>query len=301
MSISTQIKNALQQFENQSFANALVNLLESQHFAGFLTAKAVKDLCDQFQFTPQTLALQLLPIAACYATTPISHFNVGAIAQTEDDRFYFGANQEFQGVAIQQTIHAEQSAITHAWTQGATKIKSITVNYTPCGHCRQFMNELNSAESLLIHLPHSQHNKLHQYLPDAFGPLDLNIHTRLLDHHNNQLQFETKNPVILTALQAANQSHAPYSHNYHGVAIETQDGQIYHGSYAENAAFNPSLPAMQVALNTLRLQGKDFSEIKQIIMVEQTNNLSYRSMSEALLKTISSLTLNYVAIPCKIA
>ena len=32
-------------------------------------------------------------------------------------------------------------------------LSAITVNYTPCGHCRQFMNELNSGLQLRINLP----------------------------------------------------------------------------------------------------------------------------------------------------
>ena len=48
---------------------------------------------------------------------------------------------------------AEQSAISHAWLSGEKALAAITVNYTPCGHCRQFMNELNSGLDLRIHLP----------------------------------------------------------------------------------------------------------------------------------------------------
>ena len=45
-----------------------------------------------------------------------------------------------------QTIHAEQSAISHAWLRNEPRITDIVVNYTPCGHCRQFMNELYQAQ-----------------------------------------------------------------------------------------------------------------------------------------------------------
>ena len=64
--------------------------------------------------------------------------------------FTFGANQEFQGSSMAQTIHAEQSAISHAWLRNEPRITDIVVNYTPCGHCRQFMNELYQAEDLKI-------------------------------------------------------------------------------------------------------------------------------------------------------
>lgn len=60
---------------------------------------------------------------------------------------------EFLGATMQQTVHAEQSAISHAWLRGEKALRAITVNYTPCGHCRQFMNELNSGLELRINLP----------------------------------------------------------------------------------------------------------------------------------------------------
>ena len=51
-------------------------------------------------------------------------------------------------------VHAEQSAVTHAWLRGESRLVAITVNYTPCGHCRRFMNELNSGTHIAeIHLP----------------------------------------------------------------------------------------------------------------------------------------------------
>ena len=43
--------------------------------------------------------------------------------------FYFGANQEFQGSSMAQTIHAEQSAISHAWLRNESRITDIVVNY----------------------------------------------------------------------------------------------------------------------------------------------------------------------------
>lgn len=59
------------------------------------------------------------------------------------------------------------------------------MNYTPCGHCRQFMNELNSGLALRIHLPGREAHALQHYLPDAFGPKDTEIKTLLMDHQNH--------------------------------------------------------------------------------------------------------------------
>ena len=106
------------------------------------------------------LALSLLPEAAKLAVVPVSQFHVGAIAIDSEGNFYFGANQECATASMGQTVHAEQSAVSHAWQRGATRITDIVVNYTPCGHCRQFLNELPDAGSLKIHLPHSRDNTL---------------------------------------------------------------------------------------------------------------------------------------------
>ncbi|MFC0323973.1 cytidine deaminase [Gallibacterium melopsittaci] len=281
------IQTELAQWENQELANMLYQLLAQQHFAGKLSAQQVTSLCKTFHLTANQLALQLLPIAACYSTTPISQFNVGAIAHGLSGAFYFGANQEFCHVAMQQTIHAEQSAISHAWMNNESSISAITVNYTPCGHCRQFMNELNSAEHLFIHLPHSQDNRLHQYLPDSFGPKDLEIRECLFDPHNNHLQIDATDPLAQQALLAANRSHAPYSHAYCGVAILLDDETMVAGRYAENAAFNPSLPALQVALNVVRLSGYQDQDIVKVAMVEAVAQMQQKTSAEQLLQAIN--------------
>lgn len=281
------IQNELAHWENQILANKLYQILAQQHFAGKLSAADAESLCKEFNFTANQLALQLLPIAACFAVTPISNFNVGAIAHGLSGAFYFGANQEFCGTAMQQTIHAEQSAITHAWMNNETAISAITVNYTPCGHCRQFMNELNSADQLYIHLPHAQNNRLHQYLPDAFGPKDLDIHKCLFDPHDNQLKIESNDLLAQRALLAANRSHAPYSHAFCGVALLLADETVIAGRYAENAAFNPSLPALQVALNHLRLSGYQDQDIVKVAMVEYATQMQQKGLAEQILQQLN--------------
>ncbi|AKD38440.1 cytidine deaminase [Pasteurella multocida subsp. multocida OH4807] len=294
--ISEKITQALHQIEPEALRQDLLHILEEQHFIGLLPHFVVRHICEKHHLDNKQLALKLLPIAACYSHTPISHFHVGAIAIGLSGNFYFGANQEFSHSSIQQTIHAEQSAISHAWMRQEKGITDIVVNYTPCGHCRQFMNELNSASELYIHLPHSQNNPLQNYLPDSFGPKDLNIDLLLLDEHTNHLSYHTKNPVVLAALEAANMAHAPYSNSYHGVAIQLQDQRIFIGSYAENAAFNPSLPALQVALNHVFLQGGEIEHIQKIVMLERANRLNYRKMSEDLVESICDVKLEYIEI-----
>ncbi|VFS34867.1 cytidine deaminase [Enterobacter cancerogenus] len=46
------------------------------------------------------------------------------------------------------------------------------------------------------------------------------------------------------------------------MALQCRDGRIFTGSYAENAAFNPTLPPLQGALNLLSLNGYDYPDIQ---------------------------------------
>ncbi len=278
---------------------ALAPILAEPSFNGMLSARQVMALMKAGGLDEDGLCLALLPLAAVCALAPVSHFNVGAIARGIGGNLYFGANMEFPGVPLSQTVHAEQSAINHAWLRGEQRLRGITVNYTPCGHCRQFMNELNSGVDIVIYLPGRAPATLAHYLPDAFGPRDLSIQSLLMDRVNHGYSlakevipedFEPEDSVLsspttqtvdmangliasdsllLQALHAANQSHAPYSRAHSGVALQLADGRIFAGRYAENAAFNPSLPPLQSALILLNITGGDCRDIRRAVLVER--------------------------------
>lgn len=250
---------------------ALAPYLEQATFAAMFSAQQVNTIKTTLQCDDDALALALLPIAAACAVTPISHFNVGAIARGESGNLYFGANMEFTGAPLQQTVHAEQSAVTHAWLQGESRLSAITVNYTPCGHCRQFMNELNSGSDIHIHLPGRKVATLGDYLPDSFGPRDLNITTLLMDDVNHGYQLNNASELAQQALHAANRSHAPYSQSHSGIALQMKSGKIFQGRYAENAAFNPSLPPLQAALILLNMAGESVMDIQSAVLVEKAD------------------------------
>ncbi len=275
---------------NMPITSAVLTQLAEQHYHAYLSAEQVKTLCEQFQLSQIDFALACLPVAACYSKAPISEFYVGAIAIGESGNFYFGANQEFESVSIGQTVHAEQSALMHAWQMGEKRITDVVVNYTPCGHCRQFMNELNSAPTLRIHLPHSQNNALHSYLPDAFGPRNLNITDCLFDGPT-----QTTQPADLTeaAIEAARSSYAPYSHLQSAVALQAGE-RIITGRYAENAAFNPSMLPLQNALNFYRLQGET-ALISRVVLAENQSKLSTKESTFALVKAELGLEAEYIA------
>lgn len=274
-----------------SLQAALQPLLGDDHFPAMFSSVEVETLKRQTGLDDDALGFALLPIAAACARAEISSFNVGAVARGVSGNLYFGGNMEFIGATMQQTVHAEQSAITHAWMRGEKALVCVTVNYSPCGHCRQFMNELNSGVALRIHLPDRKPATLGDYLPYAFGPRDLNVKTLLLDEtdHGYAPHGDKLNQA---AIIAANRSHAPYSAAPAGVALELRDGNILSGSYAENAAFNPSLPPLQVALNLLSLSGYGYGDIQRAVLAERAD--APLTQWEATVATLKALGCQYI-------
>ncbi|OOF67705.1 cytidine deaminase [Rodentibacter caecimuris] len=301
MSTTTEIKHRLNILLNSAtdVQKHIIAQLMQQKLTAVLSKTFTQHLCEKYNISQIQLALECLPIATCYALPTISQFYVGALAIGKTGTFYFGANQEFLSDSIQQTIHAEQSAIAHAWLANESGISDMIVNYTPCGHCRQFMNELNTAEKLRIHLPHSQNNTLQTYLPDAFGPKNLDIKQVLFENQEHHLRYAEDNGIhdelIQAAVSAANCSYSPYSSTFSGIALQCGE-KIIKGRYAENAAFNPSLPPLQSALNFRRLQGLSHIPISRIVLAEKTNSLSYRYMTEALIGQLFNLPLEYISL-----
>lgn len=86
--------------------------------------------------------------ARVHAYTPYSKFKVGAAIELKDGTIIHGANIENASLGL--TNCAERSALYATYSQGYKKedIKSITIvadthdPVSPCGACRQVMNEL---------------------------------------------------------------------------------------------------------------------------------------------------------------
>ncbi|WP_217522320.1 cytidine deaminase [Vibrio metschnikovii] len=276
----------------------LTPIVTADHFDATLSADQFNQLLALSGLSDADLRVALLPLAAAYAYVPISNFHVGAIARGVSGRLYFGANMEFSGAQLGQTIHAEQAAISHAWMKGEQGLASMTVNYSPCGHCRQFMNELNTAPSLTIQLPQREEKSLQYYLPESFGPSDLGIQSALMTPINHGYRSDDQDALIQTAIGALNRSHAPYTNNLSGVALRSASGAEYSGAYAENAAFNPSLPPLQVALIQLRMAGEEFTDLAGAALVEMAQGqISHLADTQATLETINpDLPLSYLAL-----
>ena len=90
------------------------------------------------------------------------------------------------------------------------------------------------------------------------------------------------------ARYAAAKSYAPYTHSPSGVAIRSRRGRVYHGAYIENAAFNPSMAPLQVALVAMALADEQFSDIAEVVLAEASNNsISQLNATKSLLAAIA--------------
>ncbi|MFO7562181.1 MAG: cytidine deaminase [Enhygromyxa sp.] len=236
------------------------------------------------------LLIACLSWARRWAVAPVSNFEVGAAALADSGALYLGANIEFRGVPLAQTVHAEQSAIAHAWSCGETTLRVIATSAAPCGYCRQFMLELPEPRPKLViadlpalagrrsasPLPLGAHGsiELAELLPWAFGPADLGRTPQLLraGPHGLALVEAPRGPLapplVALALAAADRSSAPYSGALAGVAVETADGQRFAGAVAESVAFNPTLAPMQAALIAAHHGGGRLEEIERAVLVE---------------------------------
>lgn len=233
------------------------------------------------------LMTMLLPEAAKFAKPPISNFRVGCVSRGLSGALYFGTNLEFAGEALSFTVHAEQSSVTNAWMNGEAGIDLIAVNAPPCGYCRQFLNELTTADRLIVAMP-GETRALKELLPSAFGPRDLGIDGGLMQRSDHGLTIDEDDELARAALSAANMSYAPYSKSFAGVAVRTSRG-IYAGAYAENAAFNPSMSPLQVALSRLNLAGESWDAIKDAVLVH-TDSL-HTAATRVVLGVISGVPL----------
>ncbi|HEH9416215.1 TPA: cytidine deaminase [Aeromonas sobria] len=276
---------------------AVQPMLDSADFNARFTPEQVATLKAATGLDERALRLALLPLAAACSVAPISKFYVGAIACGLSGSWYFGANMEFAGQGLFHSVHAEQSAISNAWLGGETGISEITVNYTPCGHCRQFMNELSTAKILKVSLPDDL-STLQSFLPHSFGPADLDITDALMSPQDHaELTLESEDPLWQAVLTAARQSYAPYSQGYAAVALQFADGRMFTGRYAENAAFNPSLPPMQMACAHAVLGGEDLATIKRAVLLENKNGqISQHDSAQSTLKALGSVELEYQAV-----
>jgi cytidine deaminase len=230
--------------------------------------------------------LKHLAEAQSYSRPALTNFRVGAVVRGTSGAIYLGANLEFAGVSLSQTVHAEQAALANAFMHHEPGIEAIAVSAAPCGHCRQFLYDFGEGRDIEIFLPEQPPIGLSVLLPRPFGPPDLNVNQGPLSR--TKIEDEEVESIAQAARYAASNSYAPYTHSASGVAIRSRRGNVYRGSYIENAAFNPSLPPLQVALVAMALANEDFGDIAEVVLAEASNNaVSQLSVTKSVLAAIA--------------
>jgi cytidine deaminase len=137
-----------------------------------------------FERLDDALVEKLLSVArefAGNAYVPYSSFPVGAAVLTEDDSIIGGVNIENASYGL--TVCGERVAIFMAAATGHRTLRAVAVSApkaagtTPCGACRQVMNEFKPLEGDLIVVLDSNGGAvqlpLRALLPEAFGPREL--------------------------------------------------------------------------------------------------------------------------------
>lgn len=220
--------------------------------------------------------------AANLAYRPYSNYPVGAAVLTFDGNIYTGCNIENCGYT--QTIHAEQTAMSKAVSEGALAkavtqgltqlefIKAVAVHAPkgtdpwPCCNCRQSLNEFGLQMEIVGEGTNGEIlcETLGQLIPHAFS-MELvfaSIHgdnwksviaasmrtapsvTPALNDGNE----DDRRNLIEQAKRAAQLAYCPYSKYPVGAALRTFDGQIYTGCNIENCGYTQTIHAEQVAL-----------------------------------------------------
>ncbi len=157
--------------EYKACGDSRLLLLSSRHSLG-LALRRVKNMKDEIKEKLFVKAKE----AQKNAYVPYSEFPLGAAVLTEDGSIYNGANIENSAYGL--TNCAERSAIFSAVSAGNKKIEALlllssTENpVTPCGACRQVINEFADGEIEIVMMTEqgkelSKSNQ--ELLPGAFS------------------------------------------------------------------------------------------------------------------------------------
>jgi cytidine deaminase len=251
---------------------------------GIVTAQQAKQLEQAWNMNLQGVMFALVPYSKKLAQPRIYGFSVGAVALgASTGNLYFGANMEFKGQALSFTTHAEQSAVTNAWLNGEDGVDQLAVSDPPCGYCRQFLFEVDTAKVLGIILGSDESVGLPDLLPQPFSFV-----SNLMAPAANGLTITPPptDQLVIDALAAANASYAPYTRGYAGIAVETSTGATFIGRYAENAAFNPSMSPLEAAL-TMQGLCANADPIARAVLVEVRSATDQAGASGLVLESVA--------------
>lgn len=267
----------------------LLRVLQDSSLRGQIPAREVEYILAADHMAVDDMMVQLLPVAQVYSYSPLSHYRVGVVLRATSGGLYLGTNIEIPGQSLGFAVHGEQCAVTNAFMHYEKGVTSIAITAAPCGHCRQFLNELPNGPDLKVIVKGHPPTRLVSLLPESFGPSDLGVTERLFSGKKLALELTTKgsDELCSAALDAAARSYAPYTKAHSGVALMSSTNSIYKGSYLENAAYNPSLSPLQAALAGLIMAGEEPVNVSAVVLVEEDKApISQRSVTRTVLETI---------------
>jgi cytidine deaminase len=270
--------------------------------SGKLSYAVCQQLTNQLNISMEQLMVKLLPLAGVFAHVPISGFTVGAVAQAESRlepsqrELYLGANLEFENMALNTTIHAEQSATLNAWHQDAGRLLAVATSETPCGHCRQFLHEFYGGLDLAVIQPGQEKDDcrilpINDLLVQPFTPADLNNHNALMGpgqlRQPLKLKDSSDDPLVAAALEAANTAYAPYTGNVAGCAVQIRNQNIISGRSMESVAFNPSVSALHAAVIRINLMALEVMQnFERVALVERPTKVRQKESIQVLMNTV---------------
>jgi len=293
------LEEVLREVGSENLRDALREMVTEPDFVGVIGEQEVRQLASLGGLSLEAVLLVLTEVAKVYAQPQISGFHVGAIAQgSSTNAFYLGANMEYAGAALSFTLHAEQAATANAWQHGEAGLVVLACNEAPCGYCRQFLYEITTAPKLVLLLRGKKPQLLTKFLPEPFGPKDLEVEPgeELMSpqDHGLELEVASQDAAVLAALSAVNGSYAPLPYTkpspcYAGVAVETDSGAVFTGRLAENAAFNPSLSPLEAAMSMWNFGSAAGDSPKRVVLVQAQGAIGDQaSATEAVVASLQS-------------
>ena len=258
--------------------------------AGRLPAARAQALAAEAGLAMPALMLALIELASERARPALSGYRVGAVGQGLSGDLYLGANFEMPAGPLSFTIHGEQAVVINALGGGERGLRRLAISAAPCGVCRQFLYELAGAERLELLLAERRVMRLTEVLPEAFGPGDLGVTGALMARAAPTLPEleDCADPLAQVAWAAAARSYVPYTDSAAGIALRLKDGAIHSGSAIENAAYNPALMPLQVALSAVAMAGGEPGSVVEAVLVEAAGaKLAFTEPSRMLLQSIA--------------
>ena len=216
----------------------------------------------------------------------ISNFRVIAALLGKNGQVYMGTN--FEGAGMDDILCAERTAVVNANMSGVRQFTHIAVigdqkfgvgtePVTPCGACRQVLNEVAELSGAPITVISSNGDGTATHLTDtatllpySFGPkalsVDLGMHC--VGHDSMSMVTASKDcsmeRMSALALEALRSAYAPYYPPSPATALLTKSGDIFLGAEFQNASYGLTITALMAARAIARVNLGKNPEIFEI-------------------------------------